>query len=144
VHEIEVTARSAAGAEAVWSVLVDSLRWPEWTFVPAACIEREGDPPPFGLGAIRRMGRAPVITREEVTTWEPPQRYGYRLVSGMPMRGYHAEVTLTPDGIGTAVRWRSSFERATVPGTAPLLRWFLRRMLGGFAKNLAKQAERAP
>ena len=31
MYEFEVTAHSRAGADAVWAVLVDSLRWPDWT-----------------------------------------------------------------------------------------------------------------
>jgi hypothetical protein len=81
------------------------------------------------------------MTRERVTVLEPPSRFGYELLSGLPIRDYRAEVTLAPaaDG-GTDIRWRSTFA-ALIPGTG----WMMRRRLGRFiaetAQGLARAAE---
>lgn len=142
MYELEVTARSAAPPAAVWAILVDSLRWPEWTVLPTPTMEREGDPKPFGLGAVRCFHFGPLRAEEEVVRWEPPRRYGYT-VRRMPIRRYEAEVLLEPEAGGTAIVWRVSFERSTIPGMSRPIRWFTKTSLGRIARNLARHAETA-
>jgi hypothetical protein len=141
MFRFEVRARSTATVEAVWAVLVDSMHWPDWTALPAPTMERWGDPYPYGLGAVRRFAWGRVGAREEVVLWEPPHRYGYALVDGMPIRSYRAYVTLAESGNGTAIVWRGEFERSTWPGMSRPLRWFTKTMLTRFVKNLAGRAE---
>jgi hypothetical protein len=46
-----------------------------------------------------------------VTAFEPEQRFEYDLLSGLPVRNYHAAVTLTDaDDGGTDIHWRSRFD----------------------------------
>jgi hypothetical protein len=141
MYDLEVTAHSAANAEDVWAVLVDSLRWPDWTGLPTPAMTRQGDPAPFGLGAVRCFRFGPLVAEEEVMLWEPPHRYGYA-VHRMPVRSYRAEVILGPDSIGgTVITWRARFERCTVPAMSRPFRWFVKTALGRFAKQLARHAE---
>ena len=142
MYEFEVRARSAAGPDAVWAVLVDSLRWPDWTGLPTPTMTRPGDPAPFGLGAVRRFRFGPLVAEEEVVLWDPPYRYGY-VVHRMPVRGYRAEVALEPDGDGgTAIIWQARFERCTIPLMSRPFRAGVRMALGRFAGQLARHAER--
>jgi hypothetical protein len=140
MYDFEVRAHSAATAEDVWAVLVDSLRWPDWTPLPTPTMTHEGDPAPFGLGAVRCFRFGPLTAEEEVVLWDPPHRYGYT-VRRMPIRGYQAQVTLEPDGGGTAIVWAASFERCTIPGLSRPLRWSVKTALSRFARNLARHAE---
>jgi hypothetical protein len=39
----------------------------------------------------------------------------YTVVKGIPVRNYRAEVTLSPEGKGTHIRWSASWDR-TLPG----------------------------
>jgi hypothetical protein len=66
----------------------------------------------------------------------------YEFVSGLPIRDYRAEVTLSPaaDG-GTAIRWRSSF-RAKLPVTGWLVRRRLTQFIAETAEGLAREAEK--
>lgn len=141
MFEFEVGARSSAAPDAVWAVLVDSLRWPDWTPLPTPTMAREGNPAPFGLGAVRCFRFGPAVAEEEVVHWDPPHRYGYT-VRRMPVRGYRAEVSLEPaaDG-GTVIAWRARFDRCTVPGLSRPFLWFVRAALGRLATNLARHAE---
>jgi hypothetical protein len=142
MFELEVHTQSAAGVEDVWAVLVDSLRWPDWTGLPTPTMTRHGDPPPFGLGAVRRFRFGPMVAEEEVVLWDPPGRYGYT-VRRMPVSGYRAEVTLEPAGSGgTTIVWRARFDRCTVPGLSRPFLWGVRAALGRFAGQLARHAER--
>jgi hypothetical protein len=142
VYEFEVTARSTVAAEYVWSVLIDSLHWPDWTNLPTPTMERQGTPVPFGLGAIRRFNWGPVYAREEVVHWDPPHHWAYAVVGGMPIRAYRADVVLTEIESGTAIRWRGRFERATWPGMSRPLRFFTRTMLQKYAENLGVHAQK--
>jgi hypothetical protein len=78
-----------------------------------------------------------------VIALEPPRRYAYEFMWGLPIRDYRAEVTLTPaaEGGGTAVRWRSSF-RAKLPGTGRLVRRRLAQFIAETAEGLAREAEK--
>jgi hypothetical protein len=79
--------------------------------------------------------------REEVTEFEPPSRYGYRLLSGLPVRDYRAQVTLSDAADGTEIHWHSEFD-ARFPGTGGLVRRSLQRVVRDVASRLAAEAER--
>ncbi len=96
-----------------------------------------GDPVPDGVGAIRVFTRRPITSREEVVAFEPPSPLGYRLLSGLPVRDYSAEVRLTPQGAETEIHWRSEFESG-VPGMSA----FIGRIIPGVAERLAAEARR--
>ncbi len=140
MYEFEVRASSLASPEQVWPLLVDANRWPAWTGLPDPTMDRRGNPEPWGLGSIRRFSWGPVYVQEEVVVWDPPGRYGYAVVGGMPLRGYRATVTLTETVAGTAIVWAGGFDRATVPGLARPLLWFTRTMLGKYARRLGEHA----
>jgi uncharacterized protein YndB with AHSA1/START domain len=137
VQEIDVNSRSAAPPERVWALLADARSWPRWAPFDEAAVE-EGE----GLGELRRFQTGRRTTRERVIGFDPPRRFQYELVSGIPIRDYRAEVTLTPDGDGTAIRWHSHF-RAKIPGTGGLVRRRLERFIERTAQGLAREAEAA-
>jgi len=143
VQAIEARAHSAAGPEAVWALVADVSGWARWGAWQQADLEREGDPPPGGVGALKTLKRGPVTSKEEVTVFEPPSRFGYRLLSGLPLRDYEAEITLTesPAG-GTEIVWRSRFE-PKIPFTGALFRRSLGRFIQDTAERLAREAERS-
>ena len=133
---IDVEASSAAPPEAVWALLADVSTWPQWAPFDEAEVE-SGE----GVGEIRRFRAGRVTTRERVIALSYP-RYEYEFLSGLPIRDYRAEVTLTPAvGGGTGIRWRSSF-RAKLPGTGRLVRRRLAQFIAETAEGLARKAEK--
>jgi hypothetical protein len=73
------------------------------------------------------------VTREEVVAFEPESHFAYRLCSGLRIRDYRADVTLTPTPAGgTEIAWRSSF-LPEVPGTG----WTTKLVLGWFVRRVA-------
>jgi hypothetical protein len=141
MYEFECNASSSAPAADVWDVLVDATGWPAWTGLPTPTMDRVGEPPPWGLGSIRRFSWGPLHVEEEVVVWEPPHRYGYAVVGGVPIKGYRAIVTLAEEDGRTAISWSGRFERATVPGLSRPLRWFTKTQLQRFAHRLGRHAE---
>jgi len=141
VHSYEVTARSSAPPERIFALLTDATSWPRWAgpVIAHGSWEREGDPPPGGLGAIRKVGRWPQFGREEIVAYEPPTHHAYTMLRGQPVRNYRADVRLTPVGAGTLIVWGATFE-PLVPGTGRLLSAFYRRLIGGFARRVAAYA----
>ena len=134
-QELRVTAHSSAGPDELFRLLSDARTWADWAPFDESGVE-DGD----GVGELRRFRRGRRVTRERVTALDPSHRLAYELVSGVPVRDYHAEVTLTPDAGGTGIEWRSTFD-APVPGTG----WLVKRRLQSFiqqtADGLARHAE---
>jgi hypothetical protein len=90
---------------------------------------------------VRRLGRGMgQVTVERITEFEPPERFAYELVSGVPVSDYSAVVTLTEDGGGKLISWRSVF-RGKFPVPVALVRPPLERFIRRSAEGLARAAE---
>ena len=138
----DVTVHSAAAPAQVFAALADAPSWKRWAgpMVLASWWEREGEPPPGGVGAIRRLGMRGASSREEIVAYDPPRHLAYiwhtRLV-----RDYRADVTLEPEGTGTRIEWSGSFT-PTLLGRAAVMTRFFQTTVGGFARRLAVYAEK--
>lgn len=93
----------AASPETVFAVLTEHDRYAEITPMRRSVLEREGEPSPNGVGAIRVLTSAGPPLREEVIAYEPPHRFSYKLLSGAPVRDHVGTVELTPRDGGTRV-----------------------------------------
>ena len=97
VASFTFTREIAAPAETVFGVLTDHARYSEITPLRHSELEREGDPAPNGVGAIRRLTAVGPALREEVIAYEAPSRFSYTLLSGVPVRDHVGTVELTPE-----------------------------------------------
>jgi hypothetical protein len=138
-RHIEVTKHSTASPDAVFALLADGNTWPSWSPIESFELERAGDPPPEGVGAIRVLRRGRTTGRDQIVEVAPGRRLGYVSLSGLPVRDYRAHVDLEPDSDGTTIRWQASFA-PKVPGTGWLLERGLRRFLDECTAGLAAQA----
>jgi uncharacterized protein YndB with AHSA1/START domain len=140
----DFTVRSAATPDEVFAVLADATRWREWAgrMITVSEWTREGEPAPGGVGAVRRLGRPPAYALEQILEYDPPRHLAYTIVRGLPVRGYHADIDLTPTaGGGTTIRWSAAFE-PKVPGTGALFAVTLERIVRGYATAAAAEARR--
>ncbi len=132
-----------APPETVFEVLTDHRRYPELTHLRKAALEREGDPAPNGLGAIRVLSAVGPPMREEVIAYEPPSRFAYKLLSGLPFRDHVGTVELTPLDQGTQVIY-AVHTTPTVPlgGFVAMaaLKQAIKQLLGGVAKESERRA----
>lgn len=136
-YTVGAVATSRADAEMIFKHLVVAEAWGEWGSFPSrARRERAGDRSPNGVGAIRAIPPA----REQVVEYDPPHRYAYVALSGLPLKEYRAEVNLEPRGPETVIRWDAVFE-PRYAGTGPLMRRFLDRMLASFCRRVAEHCE---
>jgi hypothetical protein len=138
-RHIEVTAHSPVAPDAVFALLADGTTWPRWSPIESFELERPGDPPPEGPGAIRIFRRGRTVGRDQIVEVVPGRRFGYASLSGLPVRDYRGHVDLEPDAHGTTIRWQASF-LPKVPGTGWLLERGLRRFLDQCAQGLAEHS----
>ena len=92
-----------APAELVFELLTDHRGYSDITPLRRVDLEREGDPPPNGVGAIRVLHALGPPLREEVLVYRPPSRFSYKVLSGLPVRDHVGTVELTPEADGTRV-----------------------------------------
>jgi len=76
---------------------------------------------------------------EQILEAEEGRRLAYTVVAGIPVRNYRADVTLTPDGDGTHIRWEASWD--PTPAGRIVLRG-LRKFYPVIVASLAAAAEK--
>jgi hypothetical protein len=139
-YHVATTAVAAAPIEAVWALVADITTWSQWGQWDETTREREGVPVPDGVGARRRFRRGRRVHTEEVVGFEVPHRLAYEVREGLPVRDYHAEVTLESVGGGTRIRWVSDFDGAN-PISGFAVHQVLKRFFPAAARALARAAE---
>lgn len=136
-----VTRTVPVPVETVWSVLADHEGMRNWAPGLAARVTKSGSAERNGLGAVREISAplpVPAIV-EEVTRFEPPHRFAYRALAGVPLRNYRGEVELSASGDGTVVRYSISAD-----GGLPLVGAALTRAIAGVLLTaLVRQARKA-
>jgi uncharacterized protein YndB with AHSA1/START domain len=133
----------AAPPEIVFDVLTDHRRYTEITSLRKADLEREGEPAPNGLGAIRALTLAGPPMREEVIAYDRPHRFSYKILSGLPVRDHVGTVELSPVDGGTKVVY-AVHTTPTLPlgGFAVVagIKQGIRTLLGGVANESERRA----
>ena len=145
--QVAAEATSRAAPEAVWALIEDARRYPEWGPWSAADYRHPREGSPRGPGAVywlrsaqRSYGRH-VTTVEKVLEAEQGRRLVYEVLGGMPVRNYRGEVTLTPDGSGTHIRWTARWDTTL---TGRIVQRGLRTFFPQVVSGLAAAAEAPP
>ena len=97
-----------------------------------------------GVGALREATAVGMWLREEITAYDPPRSYAYRIVRSVP--GFDHEggtLTLTPSDDGTRVSWATTYTHPIHSGgkalealTSRLFPWNFRAILDRCASAL--------
>jgi uncharacterized protein YndB with AHSA1/START domain len=133
----------AAPPETVFAVLTEHHLYAEITPMRKSVLEREGEPAPNGVGAIRVLTSAGPPLREEVIAYEPPIRFSYKLLSGAPLRDHVGTVELTPRDGGTRVVYavRTTPTLPLVGGAVvAVVKQAIKALLGGIVKESERRA----
>jgi uncharacterized protein YndB with AHSA1/START domain len=131
----------AAPPQTVFDVLTDHGRYAEFTPLRKSALERQGEPPPNGVGAIRVLSSVGPPLREEVIAFQPPTRFAYKLLSGAPLRDHVGTVELSPEGEGTRMVYAVRTV-PTLPLVGPVVVAVAKQAVGSLVKGVAKESER--
>ena len=134
----------AAPQEVAWGVMTDHELYARWVPRSRVDLEVEGSPDRNGVGAIRVFHIGPMRTREEITTFDPPHRMAYRVLSlPMPVRNCRSDLLLVADddGSGCTLHWDSWFE-PIIPLTGGIMRQVMASATGRMAAGIAEEAQR--
>jgi uncharacterized protein YndB with AHSA1/START domain len=113
MRTVHVTRTIPAPAEAVFDLLADHAHYDRFRGINGSELVREGEPPPNGVGAMRRIKVRPLSFDEEITAYERPSRLDYLIVKlNVPFEHHGGSIQVSPEGGAARVDWRSSF---TVP-----------------------------
>lgn len=134
------TATSAAPPSAVFAVLADHERWPEW-FGAVRRVEVLG--PATGVGARRRVHIPGARFEEVFLAWDEGERWSFTVTGARPriFRALVEDCRLRPAGDGTAIEYRMCFE--PYAWSAPVMRLVagqMRRQLQASVDALAQRA----
>ncbi len=131
----------AAPPETVFEVLTDHRKYSELTPLRKSVLEREGQPVPNGVGAIRKLTAVGPALREEVIAYEEPSRFSYTLLSGLPVRDHVGTVELTPSGGGTRMVYAVKTQ-PTLPVVGFAVVAAVKQAVNGLIGGIAKESER--
>jgi uncharacterized protein YndB with AHSA1/START domain len=130
-----------ASPETVFDVLTDHRRYAEMTLLRRSVLEREGDPAPNGVGAIRKLTAVGPPMREEVIVFERPERFSYTVLSGLPVRDHVGTVLLKANGVGTEVTYALR-TTPTVPFAGAVVMMAIKRAITQLLNGVSSEAER--
>jgi uncharacterized protein YndB with AHSA1/START domain len=130
-----------APPEVVFDVLTDHRRYAEITRLRKSTLEREGDPAPDGVGAIRVLAAVGPPIREEVVVYERPSRFSYKVLSGLPLRDHLGTVSLEPSDGGTKVTYALK-AIPTVPFAGKVVMLGLKRAVTELLNGVVSESER--
>jgi hypothetical protein len=129
---IQGTGSSSASPDAVFAVLADHERWPEW-FPNVKKVEIIG--PASGVGARRRVHVPGMVVEEEFIVWEPGERWSFTGTAAKPaaFRSLIEDCQLTarPDG-GTDMSYTMHI------GASALLRPLIKAGAGTLRKSISQ------
>jgi uncharacterized protein YndB with AHSA1/START domain len=131
----------AAPPETVFAVLTDHRRYSELTPLRKSELERQGEPAPNGVGAIRKLSAVGPPLREEVVAYESPTRFSYKLLSGLPVRDHLGTVELTARDGGTRVVYAVR-TTPTVPLVGAVVVAAVKLGVGQLLGGIVKESER--
>lgn len=131
----------AAPPDVVFDVLTDHRRYAEITPMRRSELEREGEPAPNGVGAIRVLRSVGPSLREEVIAYERPSRFSYTVLSGLPVRDHVGTVELTLQGEGTKVVYAVR-TTPTVPLAGGLVVAAVRQAIKQLLNGIEAEAEK--
>lgn len=139
--KIEARAESSAPPTAVFAVLADHERWPEW-FPSVRKVTVLG--PAAGVGARRRVAVPGATVDEEFIIWEPGARWTFTGIAARPgfTRSLIEDCRLAPlDSGGTAISYTMYLDPPKV--LRPLVKVMARQIRRNNTRALANLAQRA-
>src|SRR3984885_8150114 len=140
--EFTLTQSTAAPIDKVFDALTNHRGIADYVpLLRRSPLDREGNPAPNGVGAVRRREALGPPIVEEIVSYQGPSGYAYKLISGAPVRDHVGTVSLREAGTGTEATWHL---RSTpkISGLGLLLGPVLKKVIGDLFKGAIATAER--
>lgn len=131
----------AAPPQTVFDVFTEHARYAEITPARKSTLEREGEPAPNGVGAIRVISSVGPPLREEVVAYEPPARFSYKVISGAPVRDHLGTIELSPDGDDTKMVYAVKMT-PTVPVVGGVVVAVVKQGIKALIRGVTTESER--
>jgi uncharacterized protein YndB with AHSA1/START domain len=142
VKTITVTRVIPAPAEKVFDVLADHANYKSFPGVKDSRLVKEGKPDRNGLGAVRWINAGTIQFEEEITAYDRPRRFDYRITKcSAPLEHQGGSLRFEAIGGGTLVTW-TSVVRVKVPVIGGLLTKVMAGKLGQAFGSMLKESER--
>ncbi|MGE5281867.1 MAG: SRPBCC family protein [Chloroflexota bacterium] len=135
------TREIAAPAETVFEILTDHRRYAEITPLRRSELEREGEPAPNGVGAIRKLTAVGPPLREEVVAYDAPRRFSYTLLSGAPVRDHLGTVELSSEDGRTTMVYAVRTQ-PTLPVVGPVVVAVIKQSVKTLVEGVVAESER--
>ncbi|HZS38053.1 MAG TPA: SRPBCC family protein [Polyangia bacterium] len=138
---VDARVRVEAPLARVFDRITDHEAMRDWPGVSACRLIAEGTPR-NGLGAVRRITAWGLTLDEEVVQFEPPRRYDYSIIKGLPVE-HRGVVRLAEVDGAVEVDWHvelSSRVPLLAQAVGAALRFGLPRALRWFAQQTAHAA----
>ena len=114
MRTLEVTRRIPAPAQAIFDLLADHAGYARFRGISSSELLQEGQPPPNGAGAVRRIRSGPIRFDEDITAFERPSLLGYRIIRvNAPLEHEGGTIRLREDDGATTVEWTTTFRVPT-------------------------------
>lgn len=142
--QVEVRRTIAAPPERVFDWLTDPVNLTAAPlFLRAGWVNGISGP---SVGARREVIVLGAWLREEITGWDAPRSYSYRVIRSVPPANHEGgTVTVTPSGDGSDVTWATGYTVPALGGgklteavTLPIFRSSFNAILDGCAKALER------
>lgn len=139
-----LSADIAAPIAKVFNRVSDHAQLGTWSGLGASRLLRMGDGATNGRGAVRCIRGPFGEILEEITDFVHGTSYRYRVIKGLPVSCYTADVAVEPCTVngqaGTRVHWQVRF-RSRIPGLGGVMRRALHKKLSGALLGLKTAME---
>lgn len=127
-----------APIDTVFDAFTNHAGYADMTPMRKSTLEKEGDPAPNGVGAVRKLVLAGPPIYEEVVGYDRPSYFSYKALKGLPVKEHLGEVRLTASGQDTRVVYTISYT-PSIPG--PAVGLILKQAVGALLRGIAKSVE---
>ncbi|WP_327418446.1 SRPBCC family protein [Streptomyces sp. NBC_01233] len=142
MNEFEVRKTVAAKPQTVFDVFTDHRGYADLVgLIRHSELEQEGEPAPNGVGAIRVLRMPGATVREQVTEFDRPDHYSYRLLSGAPVDRFVATVTFRPKEEGGTELTYSVSADPSLRLAKPIINEVAKKAIRTFTDAAAAKAE---
>lgn len=111
METIEINEEFSFAPEKVWALLTDHAKYATYAPLKESSLVKPGSTDRNGLGATRKIMTDKITFIEDITHFEPYNRFDYLIVEcSVPMKHYGGIIRFEKIDSGTKINWVSSYD----------------------------------